>query len=140
MEEERSSILKQSNGSNNLQMSFASLCIPRVTQHCSVENVRDVFNQLFDGEFVENIDTSITTDSKGEMFQVMFVHFRDVPANEHTVAFYAKMEEEKMVKVMTGYKKYFWKVFLNWGKKERQGAHIMTKEEEEELANRKPKV
>jgi hypothetical protein len=119
-------------------MSFASLCIPRVTQHCSVENVRDVFNQLFDGEFVENIDTSFTTDSKGEVFQVMFVHFRDVPANEHTVAFYAKMEEEKMVKVMTGYKKYFWKVFLN-RKKERQGAHIMTKEEEEELANRKGK-
>ena len=120
-------------------MSFASLCIPRVTQHCSGENVRDVFNQLFDGEFVDHIDTSMTQDSKGEVFQVMFVHFRDVPANERTVAFYAKMEEEKMVKVMTGYKKYFWKVFLNRGKKERQGAHIMTKEEEEELANRKPK-
>ena len=123
-------------------MSFASLCIPRVTQHCSVENVRDVFNQLFDGEFVDHVDTSFTTDSKGEVFQVMFVHFRDVPANERTLAFYAKMEEEKMVKVMTGYKKYFWKVFLNRGKKqeERLGAHIMTKEEEEELnANRKVK-
>jgi hypothetical protein len=50
------------------------------------------------------------------------------------------MEEDKMVKVMTGYKKYFWKVFLNRGKKEVKGAHIMTKEEEEELANRKPKA
>ena len=121
-------------------MSYASLCIPRVTQHCSVENVRDVFNQLFNGEFVDHIDTSLTTDSKGEVFQVMFVHFRDIPANETTLAFYAKMEEEKMVKVMTGYKKYFWKVFLNRGKKERLGAHIMTKEEEEELnANRKVK-
>jgi hypothetical protein len=97
-------------------MSFASLCIPRVTQHCSVENVRDVFNQLFDGEFVDHIDTNITTDSKGEMFQVMFVHFRDVPANEQTVGFYAKMEQEKMVKVRTGYKKYFWMVLLNRGK------------------------
>ena len=119
-------------------MSFASLCIPRVTQHCSVETVRDVFNQLFDGEFVDHIDTSMTQDSKGEVFQVMFVHFRDVPANEYTVAFYTKMEEDKMVKVMTGYKKYFWKVFLNRGKKENKGAHIMTKEEEEEFnANRK---
>ena len=121
-------------------MSFASLCIPRVTQHCSVENVRDVFNQLFDGEFVENVDVSYTTDSTGTPFQVMFIHFREVPANEHTLAFYAKMEEDKMVKVMTGYKKYFWKVFLNRGKKEIKGAHIMTKEEEEELANRKPKA
>ena len=121
-------------------MSFASLCIPRVTQHCSVENVRDVFNQLFDGEFVENVDVSYTTDSAGTPFQVMFIHFREVPANEPTLAFYAKMEEDKMVKVMTGYKKYFWKVFLNRGKKEIKGAHIMTKEEEEELANRKPKA
>ena len=121
-------------------MSFASLCIPRVTQHCSVENVRDVFNQLFDGEFVENVDVSYTVDSTGTPFQVMFIHFREVPADEHTLAFYAKMEEDKMVKVMTGYKKYFWKVFLNRGKKEIKGAHIMTKEEEEELANRKPKA
>jgi hypothetical protein len=101
--------------------------------------VRDVFNQLFDGEYVDYIDTSYTEDSKGEVFQVMFVHFRDLPANEHTLAFYAKMEEDKMVKIMTGYKKYFWKVFLNRGKKtEIKGAHIMTKEDEEEInANRK---
>jgi len=110
-----------------------------MTQHYSDENITNVFNQLFGGDYVDHIDSKYTEDSQKNVFRVVFIHFKDAPGNERTQAFYARMEEDQMVKVWTsGAKKWYWKVFLNKGKKaEDQGAQIMTKEEELEMtANR----
>ena len=122
-------------------MSIASLCIPRVTSHYSVETVESVFNQLFGGDYVDHIDMKMTEDSQKNVFQVMFIHFKDTPGNDRTQAFYSRMEEDHMVKVWTnGSKKWYWKVFLNKGKKIEEGAQMMTKEEELEMAANRNKT
>jgi len=88
---------------------------------------------------VERVDKHDTVDSKGLTFQVMFVHFKqDLPGNRWTEHFYQKLENDHMVKVMTGYRKFFWKVYYNQSadkdKSPKKVPHIMTPEEEAEVA------
>ena len=79
-----------------------SICLPRVTAHYSEMNVRDAINIGLDGEFVSTIDTCLTRDSKGQEFQVMFIHFLDKVGNEKTVEFFQRLEKEGEVKFLTG--------------------------------------
>ena len=121
-----------------MAISFRSVCVPRVTMHSDVSDVERVFNSVFGGEYVERVDMHETTDSKGLSFQVMFVHFKqDLPANRWTDQFYQKLERDKMVNVMTGYRKFYWKVYYNQSAdkdKPKKVPHIMTPEEEAEIA------
>lgn len=96
-----------------------SICIPRVSSHYSEVDVRDALNQGFDGEFVERIDVRYTTDSKGENFQVMFVHFLEKEGNERTVEFFQRLEQNGEVIFYTGAsnrktkQRYYWKIRKN---------------------------
>ena len=119
-----------------MAISFPSVCVPRVTMHYDTTDVERVFNSIFGGDYVERVDMTETVDSKGQKFQVMFVHFKQtLPANKWTTLFYQKLENEKMVKAMTGHKKVFWKVYYNQSKKIlNTDPHIMTPEEEAKLA------
>jgi len=106
--------------------------------HYDTTDVERVFNSIFGGDYVERVDMTETVDSKGQKFQVMFVHFKQtLPANKWTTLFYQKLENDKMVKVMTGYKEFYWKVYYNQSSKKDQShknvPHIMTAEEEANL-------
>jgi len=115
-----------------MAISFKSVCVPRVTMHSTTSDVENVFNSVFGGDYVDHVDKHETLDSKGTKFQVMFVHFKqDLPATKWTDHFYQKMDADTMVKVMTGYKEFYWKVYYN--KSTPKVPHIMTAEEEANL-------
>ena len=115
-----------------MAISFKSVCVPRVTMHSTTSDVENVFNSSFGGDYVDHVDKHETLDSKGTKFQVMFVHFKqDMPATKWTDHFYQKMDADTMVKVMTGYKEFYWKVYYN--KSTPKVPHIMTAEEEANL-------
>ena len=115
-----------------MAISFKSVCVPRVTMHSTTSDVENVFNSIFGGDYVDHVDKHETLDSKGTKFQVMFVHFKqDLPATKWTDHFYQKMDADTMVKVMTGYKEFYWKVYYN--KSTPKVPHIMTAEEEANL-------
>jgi hypothetical protein len=120
----------------NLQM--FSVCIPRVSGHYNEMDVRDALNVGFDGEFVGEIDVRYTTDSKGQNFQVMFVHFLEKEGNEHTQAFFDRLEKNGEVKFYTGTtnkktgERFYWKV-RKVIKKENKAPGLMSEEEEAKL-------
>jgi hypothetical protein len=100
-----------------------SISIPRVSAHYNETDVRDALNKGFDGEFVDTIDVRYTTDSKGEQFQMMFVHFLEKEGNERTVEFFQRLAQNGEVVFYTGAsnrktgQRYFWKIRKNTGKK-----------------------
>jgi len=125
-----------------------SICLPRVTNHYSEMDVRDAINIGLDGEFVSTIDVRTTTDSKGTLFQMMFVHFLEREGNERTVEFFQRLEKEGEVKFYTGAtdkrrwlskdvpnpkygSRFYWKVRKNTGKRPVPG--LMSEEEEAKL-------
>ena len=115
-----------------MAISFKSVCVPRVTMHSTTSDVEKVFNSIFGGDYVDHVDKHETLDSKGTKFQVMFVHFKqDMPTNKWTEHFYQKLDADTMVRVMTGYKEFYWKVYYN--KSTPKVPHIMTAEEEANL-------
>lgn len=115
-----------------MAISFKSVCVPRVTMHSTTSDVEKVFNSIFGGDYVDHVDKHVTLDSKGTEFQVMFVHFKqDMPTTKWTEHFYQKLDADTMVKVMTGYKEFYWKVYYN--KSTPKVPHIMTAEEEAKL-------
>jgi hypothetical protein len=93
-----------------------SICIPRVSAHYNEVDVRDALNIGFDGEFVDTIDVRYTQDSRGQDFQVMFVHFLPKEGNEHTKAFFQRLEQNGEVKFYTGKtnrktgERFYWKI------------------------------
>ncbi len=93
-----------------------SICIPRVSAHYNEVDVRDAINIGFDGEFVDTIDVRYTRDSRGQDFQVMFVHFLKKEGNEHTTPFFQRLEQNGEVKFYTGKvnrktgERFFWKI------------------------------
>lgn len=100
-----------------------SIFIPRVSAHYNESDVRDALNKGFDGEFVDTIDVRYTSDSKGEQFQMMFVHFLEKEGNELTVEFFQRLAQNGEVVFYTGSsnrktgQRYFWKIRKNTGKK-----------------------
>ena len=127
-----------------------SIFIPRVSAHYNEVDVRDAINKGFNGEFVDTIDVRYTTDSKGEQFQMMFVHFLEKEGNELTVEFFQRLAQNGEVVFYTGAsnrktgQRYFWKIRKNTGKKtvepiavpglmsEEEEAKILKKTKEEE--------
>ncbi len=118
-----------------------SIFIPRVSAHYTEVEVRDALNQGFDGEFVDTIDVVITTDSRGEKFQMMFVHFLEKEGNERTVEFFQRLEQNGEVIFYTGAsnrktgQRYYWKIRKNTGKKSAPEAApgLMSEEEEAKI-------
>jgi len=93
-----------------------SVCLPRVSAHYNEIDVRDAINVGFDGEFVDTIDVRYTSDSRGQAFQVMFVHFLAKEGNEHTKTFFERLEKNGEVKFYTGTvnrktgERFYWKI------------------------------
>ena len=122
-----------------------SIFIPRVSAHYTEVEVRDALNQGFDGEFVDTIDVVITTDSRGEKFQMMFVHFLEKEGNERTVEFFQRLEQNGEVIFYTGAsnrktgQRYYWKIRKNTGKKSapETAPGLMSEEEEAKILKKK---
>jgi hypothetical protein len=102
-------------------------------------DVRDAINQGFDGEFVDKIDVRFTTDSKGEKFQMMFIHFLEKEGNEQTVEFFQRLEQKGEVLFYTGAsnrktgQRYYWKIRKNTSKSTLEVPGLMSEEEEQAI-------
>ncbi len=116
-----------------------SICLPRVSAHYNEMDVRDAFNMGFGGEFVDTIDVHLTKDSKGQDFQVMFLHFLEKEGNEKTVEFFQRLEQNGEVIFYTGTsnkktgQRFFWKVRKNTGKKQAEAPGLASEAEEAKL-------
>ncbi len=111
-----------------------SLCIPRAMNYTTVADVTRVFNELFEGNFVERVDERNSVDSRGQAFKTFYIHFLPDTSVE-MLAFNEKMEKDGVVQVMTGRGKWFWKVYRNKSAKAaekpvRKGPRIMTEDDE----------
>jgi hypothetical protein len=120
-----------------------------VSSHYDETDVRDAINKGFDGEFVDTIDVRITTDSKGEQFQMMFIHFLEKEGNERTVEFFQRLEQNGEVVFYTGAanrktgQRYYWKIRKNTGKKivepVAEVPGLMSEEEEAKILKKETK-
>ena len=108
--------------------------------------MRDALNIGFDGEFVDTIDVRYTRDSKGQDFQVMFVHFLAKEGNEHTKAFFQRLEQTGEVKFYTGKtnrktgERFYWKIRKVIQKKvetEKPRPGMMSEEDEARLLQKR---
>jgi|TARA_Y100000816_G_scaffold119482_1_gene83863 hypothetical protein len=67
--------------SNDSTITPFSICIPRVIQYVTEQQIRDVFNQFFESgeqDYVARVDMVERADSNtGEPFFLVFVHFTD---------------------------------------------------------------
>jgi hypothetical protein len=101
--------------------------------YTTVADVEKVFNQLFEGNFVDRVDERSMTDSHGQPFKMFYIHFTEDVSIEMD-NFNRKMAEDGVVQVMTGRGKWFWKVYLNKSVKAskpvRTGPRIMTEDDE----------
>jgi len=101
--------------------------------YTNAADVTEVFNQLFEGNFVKQVDERTQTDSHGQKFKMFYIHFYPDMTSVEMETFKQKMEEDGVVQVMTGRGKWFWKVYLNKSEKKppvRKGPRIMTEEDE----------
>jgi hypothetical protein len=102
--------------------------------YTTVADVTRVFNELFEGNFVKQVDERSQTDSHGQTFKMFYIHFYDSMTSVEMEVFKQKMEKDGVVQVMTGRGRWFWKVYLNKSEKKpvvRKGPRIMTEEDEQ---------
>jgi hypothetical protein len=103
--------------------------------YTTVADVTRVFNDLFEGNFVDRVDERSAVDSHGQSFKTFYIHFFPETTSLEMETFKEKMEEDGVVQVMTGRGKWFWKVYLNKSTKAaapvRKGPRIMTEEDEQ---------
>jgi hypothetical protein len=94
-------------------MNYPPICLPRVGIHADVSDVEFTFNAKFRGDYVESVDVSYTKDTKGKLFQAMFVHFKqDLPENVWTKTFFDRLEKDQMINLIV-YNGNIWKVYHN---------------------------
>jgi hypothetical protein len=102
--------------------------------YTTVYDVTQVFNKLFEGNFVKQVDERSQVDSRGQAFKMFYIHFYADMTSLEMEVFKRKMEEDGVVQVMTGQGKWFWKVYINKSEKKpavRKGPRIMTEEDEQ---------
>jgi hypothetical protein len=97
---------------------YKSLCIPFAHVSTSERDVRQAFNALFDVDAVEKVVFKDKVNEQGISYYTIFIHmFQDAKPTEDAALFYAdiaaKDAEKGFIKVRTGFRDFFWKVFLN---------------------------
>jgi hypothetical protein len=126
-------------------MNSASLFIGYARATCSKEQVKHVFNSVFDEDIVSNVDERIKTDTNGFDYKMFFVHFSHT--NDELDLMMARTVKEGFVPIIyaTEYDKKlgervdrYWKVLPFAPKPVKPtGIRIMTEEEAARLARPK---
>ena len=126
-------------------MNSASLFIGYARTTCSKEQVKHVFNSVFDEDIVSNVDERIKTDTNGFDYKMFFVHFSHT--NDELDLMMARTVKEGFVPIIyaTEYDKKlgerverYWKVLPFAPKPVKPtGIRIMTEEEAARLARPK---
>lgn len=97
------------NNYNLNDLSYPSLCIPRVFSNIKKEKVFYVFKKLNIG-YIDHIDMISKTTTQGEKYQRVFIHFsRWFP---HARTMRNKIINGEEIKVIYN-EPWFWKVFKN---------------------------
>ena len=97
------------NNYNFNDLSYPSLCIPRVFSNIKKEKVFYVFKKLNIG-YIDHIDMISKTTTQGEKYQRVFIHFsRWFP---HARTMRNKIINGEEIKVIYN-EPWFWKVFKN---------------------------
>ena len=128
-----------------IKMNSASLFIGYARATCSKEQVKHVFNSVFDEDIVSNVDERIKTDTNGFDYKMFFVHFSHT--NDELDLMMARTVKEGFVPIIyaTEYDKKlgervdrYWKVLPFAPKPVKPtGIRIMTEEEAARLARPK---
>jgi hypothetical protein len=107
-----------------------SLCIGYALDRCSVEQVTEIFNYIFDDTEVDNVKViDKTNNTTGRPFKIFFINFKRTSDKLSGVV--ARIEEEGFIKVEYD-GSWFWKVTLAKKKvdvEEKKGPRIMGRDE-----------
>lgn len=90
-----------------------SLCISRVMNHISKDNIHNVLNDIGLGE-ISHIDI-IHKNNNGDVYKVVFIHFNQWFDNENSSKAIERLSSGKDIKVIYDFP-WFWKITPNKSK------------------------
>ena len=90
-----------------------SLCISRVMNHITKENIKHVLNDIGLGE-ISHIDI-INKNNNGDVYKVVFIHFNRWFDNENSSKAIERLSSGKDIKVIYDFP-WFWKLTPNKSK------------------------
>ena len=90
-----------------------SLCVSRVMNHVTKENIKHVLNDIGLGE-ISHIDI-INKNNNGDVYKVAFIHFKQWFDNENSSKAIERLSSGKDIKVIYDFP-WFWKLTLNKSK------------------------
>ncbi len=132
-------------------MQFPSIFIPRVSCHNNEAYIESIFWQYFGGTEtpILRIDLIVKEDARnGQIYQIAFVHFKEVAETESIKSLASQLENGESVKFVHSYP-WFWILRKNTSKpKVRDMPHVVLKKDEAEIiktqeelkANKPPRV
>ena len=129
----------------------SSIFIPRVSCNNDKAYIESIFWHYFGGNEtpVSRIDLIVKEDARnGQIYQIAFVHFKEVAETESTQSLASQLENGESVKFVHSYP-WFWILRKNTSKpKVRDMPHVVLKKDEAEIiktqeelkANKPPRV
>ena len=107
-----------------------SLCIGYALERCTIEQVTEIFNYIFDDNEVDTVNVlDKTNTTTGRPFKIFFINFKRTSASLASVV--ARIEEDGFIKVEYD-APWFWKVTLAKKKDDvetKKGPRIMGRDE-----------
>jgi hypothetical protein len=107
-----------------------SLCIGYALERCTIEQVTEIFNYIFDDNEVDTVNVlDKTNTTTGRPFKIFFINFKR--SSDKLSGVVARIEEEKFIRVEYD-GSWFWKVTLAKKKDDvetKKGPRIMGRDE-----------
>ena len=117
-------------------MQFPSIFIPRVSCHNDEAYIESIFWHYFGGNEtpVSRIDIIMKEDARnGQLYQIAFVHFKEVAETESIQSLASQLEKGESVKFVHSYP-WFWILRKNTStQKVRDMPRVLTKKDEAEI-------
>ena len=113
--------------SSSTVTAIPSLCIGYALERCTIEQVTEIFNYIFDDNEVDTVNVlDKTNTTTGRPFKIFFINFKR--SSDKLSGVVARIEEEKFIRVEYD-APWFWKVTLAKKKEEKKGPRIMERDE-----------
>jgi len=116
--------------SSSTVTAIPSLCIGYALERCTIEQVTEIFNYIFDDNEVDTVNVlDKTNTTTGRPFKIFFINFKR--SSDKLSGVVARIEEEKFIRVEYD-GSWFWKVTLAKKKDDvetKKGPRIMGRDE-----------
>ena len=98
--------------SQNSDMSYPSICIPRTFANIGWQQVKAVFEELFGKGNIERVDVVKKTIQTGQSYNCVFVHFIQWPDDEKSQTIRQNIIDGKTIKIVYD-DPWYWKCSMS---------------------------